>query len=158
MKKTLAIILALSVTPAIAAENDGLYIGVKSGSLDIDASGLDADTPKGVVLGYQSGVLGVEFEANFADIDYEFFGNRGSFDYKTLALYGVYRSEGDFYLKAKAGIINQEIKSSFFKEDDTGFSAGIGAGARLGSVSLEAEYTVLDSDVNFFSIGANFHF
>lgn len=158
MKKLLPVILALSVTPAFADEDGSFHLGVKTGSIDIDVSGFDADTPKGIVFGYQKGTMGVEVEANFTDFDYDYAGYSRSADYRSLALYGVYRSEGDVYFKAKAGVLHEEIKASFASEDDMGFSAGIGGGINLGSFSLEAEYTILESDVNFISIGANFNF
>lgn len=158
MKKLIPLFILLAASPVIAEENSGFYLGVKTGVLDIDIAYFDADTPKGIVFGYQHGTFGIELEANFADIDYNIMDSRGSTDFRSMALYGVYRSEGDIYFKGKAGILNEEIKTSYLSEDDTGFSAGIGAGAKFGSMTIEAEYTLIESNVNFFSVGASFYF
>ena len=158
MKKLLPVVLFLATTHVFAESSGGVYLGVKTGSLDIDSAMWDADTPKGVVLGYQKGSFGAEIEFNTADIDYDFLGIKSSADYKTLALYGVYRSEGDFYFKAKAGVLKQEVKTSFTTEDDTNASGGVGLGVKMGPVRLEAEYTIIETDVDFISIGANFSF
>ncbi|NIB42532.1 porin family protein [Pseudomaricurvus alkylphenolicus] len=154
MKKIIPFVLAIASSTAFAADSGEFYLGLKSGTLDVDVSGLDASTPKAAVIGYRKGSWGAEFEANYADVDYGY----GSADFRSFALYGVYRSEGDFYLKAKAGVLREELKVSFASEEETGFSAGIGAGWRLGAVTLEAEYTIVEEDVNFYSLGANFHF
>jgi hypothetical protein len=159
VKRILPIVLALASTPALASESNGLHLGLKTGSIDIDISGVDASTPLGFVVGFQKGTVGVEVELNSADLDINTGYGSASIDYSTSAIYGVLRSQGDTYFKAKAGILKQEMKSSLIgTETDSGLSLGLGAGVKLGRISLEAEYTILEADANFLSIGANFNF
>ena len=159
MKKLLPIGLALASLAAApvfaAAGDDGIHFGLKTGVMDVDVGGFDIDAPLGIVIGFESGLYGAELEANFADGDVEGFG----LDFDSFALYGVFRSEGEVYFKAKAGFLRENIDvPGKISVNDTGFSAGIGMGARMESLSLEAEYTIIEEDLNFLSIGANVHF
>ncbi len=74
----------------------------------------------------------------------------------------MYRLGDEFYGKFKAGFLSEDFsfKNSFGSVDstDSGFSGGIGAGYRYENFSIEAEYTLIEQDVDFFSIGVNFHF
>ena len=148
----------MTISPAFASSEGNFYAGIETGVVDIGVSELDSGTPLGAVVGYQKGIWGAELEASFADFDYSFNGRTGSSDYRAFGLYGVVRSEGDYYFKAKAGLVSEEIRTSFAKVSDTGFSTGLGIGARLGDIVLEAEYTIMDEDINLFSVGANFQF
>lgn len=158
MKKAFPLILSLAVTPVAAQDTTTGYIGFKTGSLDIALTEFDPDTPRGFVAGFQKGPFGVEFERVSADIDITI----GSYpysiaipvDFSTTALYGVYRSEGNAYFKAKAGILKEEIDDI----SDTGTSYGIGVGVKSSAIAVEAEYTIIETDVNFFSVGANILF
>lgn len=148
------LLAAAIALPAQAEQDPGFYLGLKTGNMDFDISSIDADTPMGVLLGYQFNSFAVELEGSNTDIniDGSFFG--GDTDFTSVALYGVYRTDGQFYFKAKAGIARNEIGSI----SDTGLAGGIGGGINFDQVSVEAEYTVLDSDVNFISIGLNVYF
>src|SRR5690606_38216098 len=80
------------------------------------------------------------------------FGNR---DVDSTAVYGTYRSAGDMYLLGKIGVASLDG----FGESDTGLSFGLGAGIATGSgIAIEAEYTVLDSDVSFFVLTGKINF
>lgn len=140
-----------------AEENSdgGLYLGLKTGNMDSDVNAVDIESPVGFVLGYEFGGGGaIELERNSADVDVDYGFISFSEDYDTTAVYGVYRSEGKGYIKLKAGFLREEIGSA----SDSGLSVGVGAGVRGEHVSLEAEFTVIEEDVNYFSIGANVHF
>ncbi|MBB3048968.1 opacity protein-like surface antigen [Litorivivens lipolytica] len=161
MKKLAIALLALSATAgSFAADKTGGFVGIKTGNMDIDSSIFDADAPLGIVFGYQgqSGA-GVEVEYNRADVDFVINGRAYTADFKTLALYGTYRSEGDAYFKGKLGILREDLENDFVSMDDSGLSGGIGLGFRLGeAASLELEYTVIEEDVNYYSAGLNIHF
>lgn len=118
-------------------------------------------------------------------------------DVETLALYGVYRSSGDLYVKAKAGVVS--VKStgrvgvdhytlrlldsayntyeySFGPGDDgydenlggidekisetnTDFSVGLGVGYKFTpAISAELEFTRLNEDYDYYSLGVNYAF
>lgn len=132
------------------------------------------------------------FPATYADIGFDF-----TASIETTALYGVYRTSGDFYLKAKAGAISVDASltatpdyyaftwidgggnlfegsvtdkdegfgevarewRSTQSERETEFSAGLGAGYKFGnSFFAELEYTRVDSDLDYYSLGINYLF
>lgn len=130
---------------------------------DIDA--LDNTTNAGVLIGVpfisdrnMSAALEGEFTTTVSKGDAHIFGNRGEWDINTIALYGALRTAGPFYFKAKAGYLSEDVSISVpgikASGTDSGFSYGIGAGWRLtGGSRLEVEYTLIESDVNFLSLG-----
>ena len=104
---------------------------------------------------------GFAVEAEYTKTNFKLAGGDG--DIATFAAYGVYRTQGDFYGKFKAGILSETVKASnrFSRVEatETGLSAGIGAGYRFNdTISMELEYTMIEKDVNFLSAALNFHF
>lgn len=161
MKKLAIALLSISAAAgSFAADKSGGFIGLKSGNMDVDLSAADVDTPLGFVIGYQgqSGG-GLELEYNKADVNFIVNGRVITADFSTLAFYGTYRSEGDVFFKGKLGLLREEIENGFGSTTDSGLSAGVGLGFRLGdAASLELEYTFIEADVNYFSAGLNLHF
>lgn len=151
-------VVALFAAKISLAEN--AYFGIKFGNMDIDLG--DASSPKNLGFMFGSNRRGGGFEGEltttFSEGNYNIGYGFGSLDISvdTLALYGVYRSEGKTYFKAKAGILHERVDISGFSDKDTGFSAGIGLGVDLGSNALEFEYTVIEEDVNYLSVGLRF--
>lgn len=147
---------------AFAGENGGFALGLKAGVVDIGLSGVSSDTAFGFNLGYNF------TETQSAELEYTMgSGSAGSvdIDVDSLALYWAYRSTGNVYFLAKAGVANVKgkIKSNIelynASGSDTGFSAGIGGGWRINDTfALEAEYTMLESDANFYGLTARFSF
>ncbi len=118
-------------------------------------------------------------------------------DVETLALYGAYRSSGDLYVKAKAGLVSVKstghigvdqytvrfvdiVNNSYeytvghgdqgfdenlgginekISETKTDFSVGLGAGYRFTpAISAELEFTRLNKDYDYYSLGVNYNF
>lgn len=159
MKKILPLGLALaslaSAPVFAAAGDDGLHLGFKTGMMDVDVGGFDIDMPLGFVLGFEQGLYGFEIEANFAGGDIEGF----DLDFDTFAFYGVYRSAGEVYFKGKLGFLRENVDiDGIVSEDDSGLSLGLGVGTRVDNLSFEAEFTIIEEDVNYLSVGANVHF
>lgn len=155
-----------------ADDKTGPYVGIKGGQFQIDINANDSiEDPSalGFVAGFKfNRFIGLEFERNETD-DADV---KGIYSYidklsiTTTALYFVFRTPGDVYFKVKSGILREEVDTSCafcfsgdFSEDDTGLSLGIGLGFMpTKSISLEAEYTLIEEDVGYLSAGVNFHF
>jgi opacity protein-like surface antigen len=91
---------------------------------------------------------------------------------ETTAIYGVYRSVGDLYLKAKAGYLREKstltIRANSYSltdvsekatESESGFSGGLGVGYKFTkNLFSELEYTMLNDDLDFYSLSINYQF
>ena len=136
-----------------------IYFGVKGGLVQPDSSVLDDTVNAGIYLGYNisdtgPGTLAAEGEFTTTLVDGDISGG-GDWDIDTLGIYGVFKTKGDVYFKGKAGLVNLDPSTSFGNlEDDTEFSYGFGIGVTLGNGHpLEIEYTVLEDDLTFLSVG-----
>lgn len=171
MKQATVVIAAFSVwllaAPTHAQENP-LYFGIKAGQMDPDADGFDEATNVGLIAGYDlsrdaNGTLAleVEYTRSLSEGDVRF---GGEWEIETLAGYGAYRTAGDVYVKAKAGVLSEDVKVSrtggaIASGKDSGFSFGAGVGVRLNrKVGLEIEYTIIEEDIGFLSLGYFTHF
>lgn len=159
-------LVAMLVMPAYAQDLSPWYAGLKAGMMDVDASGFDEAANAALFGGYTlhqdaTGQLALEGEYSQSISDGDAPG--GGWDIKTFAVYGAYRTAGPAYLKAKAGYLREDVNVSGPAGDvggtDSGFSFGAGGGFRIGKkAAFEIEYTVIEDDVNFFSIGYFTHF
>lgn len=146
---------------------DPLYFGLKAGAMDVDDTE-DAANNVGVVAGYklhedERGAFFAEGEytRTFSDGDVDVTaGGSGDYDVETLSAYAGFRSAGQIFWKAKAGVswwdyaVDGAPTRGPSEDDDISLSFGAGAGWRLNEkTGLEAEYTFIDSDINFLSIG-----
>ena len=170
MKKlVLAPLFAMAVSHgAFAQDHAGPYIGAKYGKFMIDVEEANEPTDGGFLLGYNFGngaSLEVEHDettVELSSVGGYYYYYYGSLDLKTTALYVAFRTPGDAYLKAKLGVLKEDITSDYgssYDKSDSGLSAGIGAGFNAGDVvQLEVEYTVIEQDVSFLSAGINLRF
>ena len=80
-------------------------------------------------------------------------------DFEVWSLYGVFRSPGPFYVKAKAGAANTNIDIEGVEADDTEGSFGIGGGYQApNGMRFELEYTQIAEDIDFVSFGISSYF
>lgn len=162
---------ALWATSAQAASDsplNHLYYGVKAGLLLPDIGYMDNAVNVGGFVGapfarVPAGTFSGEVEATITVIkgNVNIFGNTGHWHDNTLAGYGVFTTNGPMYFKAKAGFIIESVGMSVGGAtgygSGSGLSFGVGGGMRLrGGQSIELEYTILDSDVSFLSVGYKF--
>ena len=157
------------ITNVQAAESPW-YIGVKAGQMMLDADDAGDATNAGLVAGYRlsEGDFGTfaiegEFTTAISKGDITILGVPCDWDVVTVAMYGVYRSAGDVYFKGKIGVLNEDatisVAGNSVSESDSGTSFGIGGGFRVGqSGSLEVEYTIIEEDIDFLSIGYSCNF
>jgi len=160
------LVMAASPLSSHAQSLSPWYLGLKAGWMDADASNFDEATNLGLYGGYTlhddaSGRFALEGEYTRTISDGDIPG--GGWDIETLAVYGAYRTAGPWFLKIKAGYLDEDISvsagGSSIAGSDSGFSFGAGGGVRLSNkAAFELEYTVIEEDVNFFSIGYLTHF
>lgn len=164
MKRISAVSLVLTgllaYGPAGAQQpGNPLYVGAKIGLMDPDRG--DEATNLGVLAGYtlvedSNGAFAVEGEYTRTFDDGEIAG--ADWDIETLAAYLAYRTAGDVFLKAKAGYgwwdVNVDRFATRFEDDDWDFTFGAGVGFRFSrKAGLEVEYTVVQEDIDFLSLG-----
>ncbi len=150
---------------------EGVYLGARVGVMDPDVSGLDNATNASVLIGYMFAEIddmfswGFEAEATttVSDGDAEVLGFKGDWDIDTQALYGVIRVGKAFYGKLRFGFLREDVSIDVagvsVEGDDTSFTTGIGGGWRTTeNLALEAEYTQVESDIGFYSVGVNYFF
>lgn len=151
----LLLVAGLLLSPAVQAD---WYIGAKTGPMMIDESGVDDPTNAGVLIGHEWGVvagdLGIEAEITTTVDDGEFAGQDVQLD--TLGLYAAFRTAGPVYLIGKAGVIRNELEIGSVSDSDTGSAIGAGVGFSIGIAQFELEYTRIDEDIDFVSLGLRF--
>ena len=101
-----------------------------------------------------AGDIGVQAEFTTTIGEGDFYGYDVSID--TQAIFGAFRTAGPVYLIAKAGFLREEVEIGPVSEDDTGLAAGIGVGFSVGVAQLELEYTQVEEDVGYLSLGVRF--
>lgn len=147
--------LAVGFTPIAAAD---WYFGAKAGPMLIDTAGVGDPTNAGVMIGKEWGVVigdvGVQGEFTTSTSKGKYAGNDVSVD--TQAIYGVFRTAGALYLIAKAGMLREDVKIGGVSSTDSGSSVGLGVGFSLGVAQLELEYTQVEKDIAFLSLGVRF--
>lgn len=177
---TAIIILAAMAFPAFSEVSESpetddsshTYIGLKGGPMSI-SHGIpfnDDGVLLGILFGYDVLDSGFAVEGEFsttvskASSENERYSDLGV---TTLAGYGVYRTSGRFYVKGKVGLLYEYLTSSVsgggitVDVDGPGLaiSLGIGAGLRVSDrLSAEVEYTSIEADIGYASIGLNWMF
>lgn len=132
-------------------------VGVKAGPMLVkfDETSADSDPLNaGVLAGYAfDGLLpglAAELELTRSVSSGTVVGS--DLDVNSNGLYAAYRTAGRFYVKGRLGLMAASLDGDL-AEDENGETYGIGAGWRLPRGALELEYTSIDDDVAFVSLG-----
>ena len=176
MNRRLPSLVALALTSCAATQQastldthvarapSGNYVGVKTGPLVISR---DVDYGNGVSIG---GLFGHHIPDTDMALEVEMTGTVsspsgdrqafGDLDVYTLGAYGVYRTPGDLYFKAKGGLVYENLNVDVYSVPVEGaainLSLGLGGGYRINDhISAELEWTVIDPDISFASLGLN---
>jgi len=158
------VFIALCSIGITQAADDPWYAGVKAGQFRVDESEYDKANGAGGILGYKfSNSLAVEggYSTTGTDGGLKVSGVEGTWNVEAYAVHFAYRSEGTFYFKGKAGYLHEnvgvDIAGASVSGSDSGASYGIGLGWRpVKDISFELEYTAIEKDVNFITVGINF--
>ncbi|MDT3706062.1 MAG: hypothetical protein ROZ09_04495 [Thiobacillus sp.] len=161
MAAACALMAGVAFAPAAMAD---LYFGANAGAMMIDGASYDDPVNAGVLIGKEWGVvagdIGVQAEFTTTINDGTYIGFPPPYVHDvtidTLALYGVFRTAGPIYLIAKAGVLHEEVEVGPASADDTGLAAGVGVGFSIGVAQLELEYTQIEEDVGYLSVGVRF--
>jgi opacity protein-like surface antigen len=143
---------ALALVCSSTAFAEGGYVGGVAGLMTIDRAHVDDPFNLGIRAGYTL-PSGWGFEGEYTNSvisgEADIFGGDVDVDIQTLAAYGTYRSYGNIYFKGRAGVLHEDIDHF---GSDTGISLGGGVGFNFGpNTNIELEYTMIESDVNFWS-------
>ncbi|WP_455220657.1 outer membrane beta-barrel protein [Kaarinaea lacus] len=150
------LLLLLITTSTFAA---GLTFGAKTGPMQVDISGVDDPLNAGVNIGYEFGIgLGdLGFEGEFTTTTKE--GELGlqKFNIDTGSVYLTYRTPGFVYLKGRAGYLGWDADFNVNgKDDGNSASYGLGLGFNLKVIKIEMEYTQIEENIDFISLGILF--
>ena len=168
MKKTgllLATLCGLLWINGAQANGNATYFGAKGGLMVTDVPGMDSAFNGGINLGTYYDSFGIEGELTTTLLNGDTDVPGLDWDITTFAVYLVHRRPGNNYLKIKGGYLKEDYKFNIgglsIGGSDSGASFGIGAGFKLrGSATrlghVEVEYTTVEQDINFFSIGLIF--
>lgn len=139
---------------AWAQSTDQLMFGGKAGFAKPHGSSNDSGFNIAGVLGkrIQNNVYW-EAELSLGIIDGEV-GNNSDWNINSIAGYGVYRTSGDLHLKAKLGVSYWD--DDF--DDDINLTAGIGLGIRTANGVIDVEYTQINPDTDYITVGYIFNF
>lgn len=158
-RRTMAVVLVGALTTGFApAATADWFFGAKAGPMLIDTAGVGDPTNVGVMIGKEWGVVigdvGVQGEFTTSTTKGKYAGSNVSVD--TQAVYGVFRTAGALYLIAKAGMLREDVKIGAASSTDSGSSVGLGVGFSLGVAQLELEYTQVEKDIAYLSLGVRF--
>lgn len=151
-----------SAPAAFAGEESGPYLGLTFGTDQTGVAGLDDGSAKGVVLGWRVQKL-LAIEGVIANTSHDMLVPGCTAENDTIGIYGALRTEGQFYVKGRLGLLSEDIASSgtcagVAAASDTGMSLGAGVGARFGKGALEVEYTIIEQDINRLGASLLFNF
>ncbi|MCI0507263.1 MAG: porin family protein [Gammaproteobacteria bacterium] len=137
----------------------GVTFGAKTGPVQPGLDGIEDPINAGVTIGYESGIalgaLGFEGEFTTTVKEGEFGVQKLNID--TAGAYATYRSPGLLYLKGRVGYAGWDADFSVAgNTDDTSTSYGLGLGVSLKLIKIELEYTQIDDDIDFVSLGIQF--
>ncbi|HUU72652.1 MAG TPA: outer membrane beta-barrel protein [Burkholderiales bacterium] len=145
----IAIGASLASGGAQAQSSQGLMFGGKAGFAKPHGSNNDSGFNIAGVLSKQiQPNVYWEAELSLGIIDGEV-GRNDNWNINSIAGYGVYRTNGDVHLKAKLGVSYWD--DDF--DDDFNLTAGIGLGIRAGRGLIDVEYTQINPDTDYITVG-----
>ena len=151
-----------------AVQSQGVYGGLGVGAMDADINGLDASWNGSVMLGYAFGdgpgkfAVEAQYTGPVSDGDVNG-GGGGDWNIQTIAGYVAYRYGETVYVKARLGYLHESasihIGPANLNENDDSVSGGVGVGWNINeNIAIEGEFTVIESDINFYSAALIYNF
>ncbi len=155
----LSVITSVITTGIACADRGDQYLIPKVGFMAVGLNGADPLYSLGVMYGYGiTPEITAEAEINVGLVGGE--SDLGDYEIWTVAGYGVYRhpiTDTD-YIKAKIGLLYEDIEVASGSASDNGVAGGLGYGFRVNTTIIELEATIIDEDIIFYSMGVNYPF
>lgn len=171
MRKTVMYgVAALMLWGSAGVSAGGFYLGVTTGIMDADIKGFDEAVNAGLLVGYDVlkrdiFALSVEGEltTTVSDGDVEFSGREGDWDIDTQAAYLAARLGERVYLKVRYGIVRNDVSvrvaGNSSSESDTSGSWGGALGWMFSDHwGVQADGTLVDSDITYWNLGVQYRF
>lgn len=153
------LLLFIVVTGTAYADRGDQFLIPKVGFMSVDLNSADPLYSLGVMYGYgYTPEITFEGEINIGVAGGE--SDLGDYKIWTVAGYGVYRypiTDVD-YIKAKLGLLHENIEVAGFSADDQAIAGGFGYGFKYNTTIFELEATIIDADIIFYSLGINYPF
>lgn len=138
-------------------------LGVKVGTMSVSFDDADTDdnpVNAGLMLGYErrlsAGLLAFEVEitrslspGSVVDQDLEV---------DSQGVYVSFASSGSVYIKGRLGLMDASLSAGGLSEDEGGETYGLAVGYRAARFRAELDYTSIDDDVAFISVGLVYPF
>ncbi len=178
MKKIILLIISMTFSSTLfAADGTDVYLGASYNTASIDFSNASVDDTAGIGL-----VFGIDFGKNWAceteyintgkaDMDYQSGSiTSAKIQVRSLAAYAVFKTSGKVYFKGRAGLAASLIDITDIKcsgslcinslfDDGAGLALGVGGGVKITeAMKLEAEYKLINSDIDIFGLGLVYAF
>lgn len=157
--RRIVVLCLIFLCGASARAADGFYFGAVGALAGNDLPGFDDAVNAGIRLGHEFAGIGIgdiaiegSYTTSVSDGDLP---GGGNWSVDTFSGFGVFRSAGPIYLKARAGATRWDIGGSGQSRNGTDFSWGLGLGFSFGLGQLEFEYTKIEQDIDFFGIALN---
>ena len=162
---------ALGVAAAPAAQAAaGVYLGASVGLMDANIDGFDEATNAGALLGYEFFNMDIvyvsaetEFTTTVSDGDAKFSGQKGNWDIDSRAVYLAVRVGDTLFAKARYGVawvdVSVETDGRSLSDSDSSGSWGASFGWNFSEHwGIQAGGVVVDSDVDYWSLGLGYRF
>lgn len=151
----LSVVLASSLFCATVQAD--LYTGIKAGTMLIGFDDVEvSEDPSSVAVsvGYDfgsTGGLALEAEASRTVTAGNVVGNE--LEVQSQGVYIAYQTTGAVYIKGRVGFMDASLSAGDLSEDEGGETYGLALGFRLSGFNVEVDFTAVDDDVSFLSLG-----
>jgi hypothetical protein len=170
MKHNIRSFLVILAACSTSVDAGGFYLGTSTGIMDANVSGFDDAVNAGILAGYDvytKDIIAVSLEAEFtttvSDGDVKIQGYKGNWDLDTQAAYIAVRGGQRAYIKVRYGVVRNDVtvKVAGIKrsESDTSGSWGGAIGWMFDDHwGIQADGTMVDSDVTYWNLGVKYQF
>lgn len=168
--RTLGGAFLVLVMPAVAQAGGGFYLGASVGLMDADIGGFDEATNAGALLGYEffnNGPFYISAETGFtttvSDGDVKVAGVKGDWDIDTRSLHLAARIGDTVYVKVRYGVVWSDVSVDVAGTSSSNSDSSGSWGGALGwnftqHWAIQADGTLMDSDVTYWNLSLNYRF